>query len=306
MNDPKLTLPIGAVEKETRVSKELLRMWERRYGFPSPQRDAAGDRMYTREDVEKLKLIRHLIDRGFRPGRLMGLANADLTELQNGSAAIAAPIISQTPAAGPGEELVAILRRRDVDTLRRWLSRQLSEHGLRWFITQTIREANMAVGAAWARGELVIHEEHLYTEQVQMLLRQSLYHLYPSARTPRVMLTTAPDEPHMLGLLMAEVMLRLEQCDILSFGTEMPLTDIVEAAEAHSVDIVALSFSGAYGEANARRTLVSLAAMLPRHMTIWAGGAGVANLDDIAPSIYTLLDLDQIGPAVAAWRAMRG
>ena len=68
-----LQMPIGAVEKETRVSKELLRMWERRYGFPLPDRDESGDRVYSRETVEKLKLIRLLIDRGYRPGRLMNM-----------------------------------------------------------------------------------------------------------------------------------------------------------------------------------------------------------------------------------------
>ena len=35
-------LPINAVERETGITKELLRMWERRYGFPAPQRDARG------------------------------------------------------------------------------------------------------------------------------------------------------------------------------------------------------------------------------------------------------------------------
>lgn len=64
-------LPINAVERETGVSKELLRMWERRYGFPAPQRDTQGDRIYPMEQVAKLRLLRRLIDNGFRPGKIM-------------------------------------------------------------------------------------------------------------------------------------------------------------------------------------------------------------------------------------------
>ena len=37
-------LPINAVERETGITKELLRMWERRYGFPSPERDVMTQR----------------------------------------------------------------------------------------------------------------------------------------------------------------------------------------------------------------------------------------------------------------------
>ena len=39
-----VTLPIAAVERDTGLSKDTLRIWERRYGFPSPQRDALGER----------------------------------------------------------------------------------------------------------------------------------------------------------------------------------------------------------------------------------------------------------------------
>ena len=38
--------PISAVERETGLSKDTLRMWERRYGFPAPGRDAQGERVY--------------------------------------------------------------------------------------------------------------------------------------------------------------------------------------------------------------------------------------------------------------------
>lgn len=58
---PKVMLPINAVERETGISKELLRMWERRYGFPCPERDEQGDRIYAPEQVSKLRVIRRLL-----------------------------------------------------------------------------------------------------------------------------------------------------------------------------------------------------------------------------------------------------
>ena len=43
-----LILPISAVERETGLSKDVLRMWERRYGFPKPARDENGEQSITR------------------------------------------------------------------------------------------------------------------------------------------------------------------------------------------------------------------------------------------------------------------
>ena len=53
--------PINVVERETGVTKYLLRMWERRYSFPRPARDSKGERLYSLADVEKLKLVRALM-----------------------------------------------------------------------------------------------------------------------------------------------------------------------------------------------------------------------------------------------------
>ena len=36
---------IAAVEREVGLSKDVLRVWERRYGFPLPSRDAPGERL---------------------------------------------------------------------------------------------------------------------------------------------------------------------------------------------------------------------------------------------------------------------
>ena len=41
-----LALNISAVEREAGLSKDVLRMWERRYGFPKPVRDENGERRY--------------------------------------------------------------------------------------------------------------------------------------------------------------------------------------------------------------------------------------------------------------------
>ena len=67
----RLTLSIAAVERDTGLSKDTLRVWERRYGFPMPERDAIGERAYPLDQVEKLRIVKRLMDGGHRPGRVV-------------------------------------------------------------------------------------------------------------------------------------------------------------------------------------------------------------------------------------------
>lgn len=73
--------PINVVEKETGINKYLLRMWERRYSFPKPKRDHKGERVFSDDDIEKLKLIKKLMKEGYRPSKIMGLDKAELSSL---------------------------------------------------------------------------------------------------------------------------------------------------------------------------------------------------------------------------------
>ena len=74
-----VSLSISAVERDTGLSKDTLRVWERRYGFPNPMRDAFGERIYPLEQVDRLRVIRRLMDAGHRPGKIIGL---DIVELR--------------------------------------------------------------------------------------------------------------------------------------------------------------------------------------------------------------------------------
>lgn len=182
-------LNISAVERETGLAKDTLRVWERRYGFPKPARDEAGERLYTQEDVNRLRLIRRLIDQGWRPGKLLSASHSEL------QAIVDAERSARVPALLSGETLEAI-RRHDVDGLRAVFQRTLLDQGLQGLVTGLIAPLNVDIGEAWMRGELGVPDEHFYTEQVQNFLRGALSSYPRPVRSPRVLLTTLPEEEH--------------------------------------------------------------------------------------------------------------
>jgi len=294
---PELTMTIGAVERDTGLSKDALRMWERRYGFPKPQRDRNGERVYSLGQVEKLRLIKRLMDRGHRPGRLITRPVAQLVELGG------------LPQAGgdTSQEIKAFLRLiqgHQLPELRQHLTQTLMRQGLQRFVLDTIAPLNEAVGDAWVRGELAVFEEHLYTEQIQGVLRNAMASLQAQGRAPRVLFTSLPNEPHGLGLLMAEALLRVEGTACVPLGTETPCDDIVRAAAAHRVDAVALSFSAVFGEKAARTGLTELRTRLSSQILIWAGGACIQRMRDPIPGVDLVGSLEGLVEKVKEWRTL--
>ncbi|HEY2772104.1 MAG TPA: MerR family transcriptional regulator [Solirubrobacteraceae bacterium] len=51
------SLTIAQVVEETGVAEGTLRMWERRYGFPDPERLPSGHRRYSDDDVELVRRV---------------------------------------------------------------------------------------------------------------------------------------------------------------------------------------------------------------------------------------------------------
>jgi MerR HTH family regulatory protein len=49
---------IGPIATEIGLTKDTLRVWERRYGFPRPLRTAGGERLYPQEQVTKLRMVK--------------------------------------------------------------------------------------------------------------------------------------------------------------------------------------------------------------------------------------------------------
>jgi methanogenic corrinoid protein MtbC1 len=288
-------LAIGAVERDTGLSKDILRMWERRYGFPRPERDANGERAYSLSQVEKLQLIKRLMERGHRPGKIIPLDTQEL-------AALGARPSRAAPVAREIGIFLDLLRVHRVAELRWHLTQALMKDGLDRFVRETIAPLNAAVGDAWVRGELAVFEEHLYTAQVEAVLRSAVAAIQPRARPPRVLLTTFPNEQHTLGLLMVEALLTLEGVDCIQLGAETPLPEIVRAAAAHKADVVAVSFSAAFHDAQAAAGLTELRALLPAENRIWCGGASVAELRAPVHGVDVLKSLDRLADQVRQWR----
>jgi methanogenic corrinoid protein MtbC1 len=280
------------------LSKDVLRVWERRYGFPVPNRDPHGERLYPAAQVLRLRLIKRLMDLGHRPGRLMSTPVEELEALAAGSHG--AKAADADAGSHELDELFALVRHHDAAAYLQAMQQRLARQGLRQFVMDTVAPLTVQIGFAWQQGRLQVFEEHLFTESTARVLRQAIATV-PGGSEPRVLLTTLPKEPHEMGLLMVETVLSLEGAQCISLGTQMPLMEIVDAVAAHQVDVVALSFSAAFPARQTRALLEQLRAALPGPAELWAGGAGVRKL--AAPDgVMCMASLHGAIAAVSRWR----
>ena len=293
---------ISDVERDIGVAKETLRVWERRYDFPQPLRDPHGERVYPLDQVRKLRLVKRLLDLGFRPGKVIQLGAEQLRAMAEQAAAGKGARAAPYPSLEP---YLLLCKAHEMEALRRKLSQALLVMGLKSFVIDLAAPLTELVGEAWASGQMAVFEEHLYTESLTMVLRSAIFSVPQSNANhaaPRILLTTLPQERHGLGLLMAEALCVVDGAHCISLGVQTPLLDIVEAARAQRIDVVALSFSAAMNPRQAMVGLAELRARLPPSTQLWAGGACVA-LKRRTPAFVQVLELVDTSRAIAAWRA---
>ncbi|WP_010545320.1 MerR family transcriptional regulator [Sphingomonas elodea] len=310
LNDPDPTpLRIADVERETGLSKDVLRIWERRYGFPVPVRDAQGRRCYSAEQVRRLHLLRALVDRGGRPAELMRESDAVLAgRLQALGAAAPVPPVASVPHL---DEALRHLAADRPEALEALFQRHVLEFGLRRFLLDVAVPLATGVGEAWESGRLAIHQEHVFSDCLLRFLAEATRRwraASPDAvpRSPRMLLATLPGEQHLIGLAMVETWSTLDGCACRSLGGGLPVAEIAAAARAQRADIVALSFSACFDPARGQAQLAMLGDLLDKGCQLWIGGGRTADWAPGSARVQCFRNLADLGPAITAWRAARG
>jgi MerR family transcriptional regulator, light-induced transcriptional regulator len=282
MSEEEGRFAIGAVERDTGISRDTLRIWERRYGFPTPERSEKGDRIYSAAQVSRLQLIRRLLDQGLRPGKVVPLAESALRDL-DGEQPLQSS--SQSKIDPTQARLIHLASAGDAAGLDVALEQALSRDGLRSFVLHTLAPLTTSVGDLWASGQLEIFEEHFISRQLVRFMNVAMSRLGCPPGDPRVLLATLPGERHTLGLLMVEVLLRQAGNASLNLGADVPMDQIVAAVQRTGATTVALSFSACYPRGPIRAHLEELADRLQPSVEVWIGGAGVRRLQRLPPSI---------------------
>lgn len=291
-------LGIGAVSRATGIPVETLRTWERRYGFPTPERTPSGHRVYQAQTVEHLRHIARALKGGHRASRVVGLPLEELLQLLGG------PGIEAFRDDQPQPEAEA--QRLD-PTLQSWIDAVLDldeaslEAGLlqEWnragtvtFLTQRATPFLHEVGRLWSIGKLGVAHEHFASERLRDFLSSQWRPMAHNSHGPTVLCATLPDELHHLALHMLACVLAMNGLRVLFLGMSAPLEEIQRAAAQAEAQAVVISVSSAMDAILSTRRLRELRQLLPASVELLLGGAGAPERLDGVTYLGTLESLD--------------
>ena len=286
------------IERETGFGNDQLRKWRQRFGFPKLESLGVGKPGYTSKTVDQLLLIKRLLEAGFRAGQVVGKSVPELEKLKL-AIGLVAPVVGWDE---PTIALVEQLKRTDLRGFRAMLEKERGTRTLLDFACNTVSPLMISIGDAWHRNEIEIYHEHLCTFCVERYLQSEILKLKPRDGLPTILFALAPKENHLLGLLMAEAVLAEQGAMTINIGSDVPLNDLKLAAISCHADVLALSFSFAYPARNVVPTLLHVRRLLPMHIQIWAGGAGLSSVRKQPNGVRIIRDLND---AVVALNDLR-
>ncbi|HEX2251268.1 MAG TPA: MerR family DNA-binding transcriptional regulator [Gemmatimonadales bacterium] len=272
-------LSIGALSTATGIPIDTIRTWERRYGFPVPERKPSGHRVYSLDTVPRLRRAAQAIARGHRAAEVIPASESALNALLDSTppqstepAQVRASPAEPAQVSGEVQEAFEAVRAYDNDRLKRRLHADWARLGPLAFLEHAAAFLT-ELGEAWAKGQLDVRHEHFASGVLGDFLRAVRSPLDDRATGPIAALATLPGELHGLGLQMAAVVFALAGWRPLVLGVDTPVAQI--AALTREVPIAAVALS--WIQTRARNGIAAIRALrrrLPRHIPILLGGRG--------------------------------
>ena len=275
---------IGYISMQTGLSTHVIRAWERRYQAVAPQRSTNGRRLFTQSDIDRLVLLKRVIQRGHSISHIAGLDMAKLVELAEPTARPRKPTHadSEMPSGITPEEIigtslkaVAILDGNALQRILRQAAATFSRQALLDTIFCPLMEQ---VGRQWSDGSLRIVHGHLASvvihAQLISLLNQPAG---DAAEKPCVLIAAPAGQSCYLGALTVAVTAQDHGWDPVFIGYNLPAEEIAAARSILGPRIIALSITCRVNDAFMHAELIRLSDLLNGGCPLVIGGRASHN-----------------------------
>lgn len=270
---------IHRVAKLTGLSKDVIRVWERRYSLLKPARGANRYRIYTDEDVALLRYVKAEMEKGNSIGDLASLGHDELL-MRMRAVPVQAITESETLYERLLGELVACLEPLDRTTFERKLNGAVAVIPFEEALHGILLPLQERVGQLWHDGRIDVAVEHYVTRQVQQKLFSVMNQLPVNEQGPKVVVACPPTEAHEVGAQSVAYHCRVRGCRVYYLGANVPFASLAAFCEQVRPDLLLLSLTGVPPEADAEAFVRELSASVAIQCPIVAGGEGAKQMRD--------------------------
>lgn len=269
-------LRIGELARRTGTDPALLRAWEKRYGLMQPTRTSGNFRLYSLEDLARVRAMKRQLARGFAAAEAARLAIAEPGEAPEQSRA------DNGPAIGSSQELCDALVRMDEDAAKAMLDRAFALSSLEDALEELVLPCLRTIGERWERDEVSVAEEHFASNLVRSRLL-AIAEGWSSGDGPTALLACPSGERHDIGLISFGLILWRLGWRIVYVGQDTPPSETLGITEAANADVVIFAALNAKAFHDAADEIRELAARLP--VAIGGAGAGEAIAKELGTAI---------------------
>ena len=269
---------IHRVAKITGLSKDVIRVWERRFGILKPTRGANRYRNYSDEDVALLRFLKEQLDAGGSIGELAKLGREELL----GRARASAPRASfvDNTFSRLLRELLSTLNPFDRVIFEKRLNGAVAVVPFEEALHGILLPLQEQVGQLWHEGHIDVAIEHYVTKHIQQKIFSAMNQLPVAEFGAKVIVACPPGEEHDIAALTVAYRCRLRGCRVYYLGANVPVASLANLCGKVEPDLTIISFPLALSDDKATELVQALADEVIPVSNLAVGGLGAIAMRD--------------------------
>ena len=270
---------IHRVAKLTGLSKDVIRVWERRFGLLKPIRGANRYRNYSDEDVALLKYLKEQLEAGSSIGELSKLGREELLSRARASA----PQVSLVDNAFSRllHELLSTLDPFDRVTFEKRLNGAVAVVPFEEALHGILLPLQEQVGQLWHDGHVNVAIEHYVTKQIQQKIFSAMNQLPVAEFGAKVVVACPPGEEHEIAALAVAYRCRVRGCRVYYLGANVPIASLTNLCTKVKPDLTIISLPLALSDDNATELVQALTNELSPVSNLAVGGHGAIAMREL-------------------------
>jgi MerR family transcriptional regulator, light-induced transcriptional regulator len=288
--------PIKVVSQMTGLSVHVIRAWEKRYHVVEPDRTETNRRLYSEEDIDKLRLLNDASNLGHNIGSIAHLSQSELKELLFKER----DKTSELKSGSAGDEVVTLVEEQlsdCIESIKNYDAKKLESILLNAsarltqpiLIEELIIPLVYKIGDMWHDGEIRVANEHLSSSVIRGFLFNLLESYSVGESAPVLISATPRGQEHELGALIAGVVAASSGWRVIYLGTNLPAEEVGAVVSHLKAKVVALSFVYPIDDPLLKKELKKLKQILPIGVSIIAGGRATSGYLDVLDEIGALV-----------------